>query len=89
VSHSHCPAGYDLIIVIIILLNRIVNVDVYVRECVTETTLKLLKVLRTVNVSPMLRLAIAARVLGARCIEDFLTALVPDLLEPLPDQNCP
>jgi hypothetical protein len=50
---------------------------------------KLLKVLRTVNVSPMLRLAIADRVLGAHCIDDFLAALVPDLLEPLPDQNCP
>ena len=86
-SHSHCPAGYHLII--IVLLNRIVNVDVYVRECVTETAPKLLKVLRTVNVSPMLRLAIADRVLGAHCIDDFLAALVPDPLEPLPEQNCP
>jgi hypothetical protein len=50
VSHSHCPAGYDLII----LLNRIVNVDVQVRECVTETTPTLLKLLPTVNISPML-----------------------------------
>jgi hypothetical protein len=86
VSHSHGPAGYDL--TIIILLDRIVNVDVYVREYVTETTPKLRKLLRTVNVSPMQRLVITDRVLGSHCIDDCLAALFPEFLEPLPDQNC-
>jgi hypothetical protein len=48
---------------------------------------KLLKVLRTVGVSPMVRLAIADRVPGAHCIDDFPAALVPELLEPLADQT--
>src|SRR5580658_694550 len=84
VGHRHRPASYNSVI----LFDRLVNVDVYIRECGAEATPKLLEVVSSVNICSVLGLAIPDDILGAHFIYGFFAALVPDIFKPFANERC-